>query len=47
MVRTYKNIKDINTDFNTSTVEAAVRSVVEKTHLSEKQQLITISKSQH
>ena len=47
MVRTYKNIKDINANFNASTVEAAVKLVVEKTHLSEKQQLITISKSLH
>ena len=32
MVRTYKNIKDIinNANFNTSTVEAAVKLVVEK-----------------
>ena len=30
MVRTYKNIKDINANFNASTVEAAVKLVVEK-----------------
>ena len=30
MVRTYKNIKDINDNFNASTVEAAVKLVVEK-----------------
>ena len=30
MVRTYKNIKDINANFNTSTVEAAIKLVVEK-----------------
>ena len=30
MVRTYKNIKDINANFNANTVEAAVKLVVEK-----------------
>ena len=30
MVRTYKNIKYINANFNASTVEAAVKLVVEK-----------------
>ena len=30
MVKTYKNIKDINANFNASTVEAAVKLVVEK-----------------
>ena len=30
MVRTYKNIKDINANFNASTIEAAVKLVVEK-----------------
>ena len=47
MVRTYKNIKGINANFNTSTVETAVKLVVKKTHLSKKQQFITISKSLH
>ena len=30
MVRTYKNIKDFNANFNASTVEAAVKLIVEK-----------------
>ena len=42
MVRTYKNIKDINANFNASTVEAAVKLVVEKTHLSEKRVTLKI-----
>ena len=39
MVRTYKNIKNINANFNASTVEAAVKLVVEKnTSIREQQQ---------
>ena len=54
MVRTYKNIKNINANFNASTVEAAVKLVVEKnTSIREESELentrdielITISKS--
>ena len=30
IVRTYKNIKNVNANFNASTVEAAVKLVVEK-----------------
>ena len=54
MVRTYKNIKDINANFNASTVEAVVKLVVEKeTSIREESEfenildteLITISKS--
>ena len=33
MVRTYKNIKYINANLNTSTVEAAVKLVVKKKHI--------------
>ena len=36
---------DVPAPLNGSTVEAAVKLVVKKTHLSEKQQLITLSKS--